>query len=165
LALTKDWKGGDQGLVYIKRLGGLPQFSLYVTQGAGVSENALDDLQQAVPQVTVQHRGQACLGVSGLPDTEGCMIVAVQPDSAAEKAGLMSGDVIRKFADSPVKAFSDVVTLIGKQKAGDTVPVEFDRNGEILVKDVVLGEWGAPKAKRPGRRGVTRPNALEQKPR
>lgn len=147
LALTKQWKGGDQGLIYIKRLQPPREFALYITKGAPVSATALDDVQQALPMLKIQHRSEAYLGVGGGPDTEGCMITRVTEGSAAEKGGLRPGDVIKKFGDTPIKSFEEMIAAIRKYEGGDTVAIEFERDGEISATRVTLGEWTGLKSK------------------
>ncbi|RYG75093.1 PDZ domain-containing protein [bacterium] len=63
-----------------------------------------------------------------LPDKNGGLVKRVQPNSPADKAGLQTGDVIRKMDGQVMKTNEDVVKYIGKKKVGDTVKMEILRN-------------------------------------
>lgn len=58
-------------------------------------------------------------------------IFAVQPGSAAEKAGLQSGDLILKIDGRAIKQFADIQQAV-VARAGDTLPVVVDRAGSEL---------------------------------
>lgn len=135
-----DWKGGDEGLKYVARL---PTIGVvYLIRGAPVSEAAVQKLQQQRPDLRIQYRGRAYLGIaSGASPGQGCLISQVQPGGAAAKAGLRAGDVILKFAGTPVEDFDQLVELIGKKAPGDKVDVVIRRNGQEMTIPVVLGTW------------------------
>ena len=52
------------------------------------------------------------------------------PGSAADKAGLVGGDVITSFDGKPVKSESDLNNLLSETTVGKTVEVVFIRDGE-----------------------------------
>ncbi len=135
-----EWKGGDEGLKYLAQL---PTVGVvYLIRGAPVSEAAIQKLQQQRPDLRIQYRGRAYLGIaSGTNPGEGCLISQVQPGGAAAKAGLRAGDVILKFGGTPVTDFEQLVELIGKKAPGDKVDVVIRRNGQELTIPVVLGTW------------------------
>ncbi|RMG34256.1 MAG: PDZ domain-containing protein [Planctomycetota bacterium] len=135
-----DWKGGDEGLKYVARL---PTIGVvYFIRGAPVSEEAIKKLQQQRPDLRIQYRGRAYLGIAGgTTPGEGCLISQVQPEGAAAKAGLRAGDVILKFGGTPVTDFDQLVELIGKKAPGDKVEVVIRRNGQQMTIPVVLGSW------------------------
>jgi hypothetical protein len=139
--LTKDWKGGDAGLALVKRITTLR--TLYVVKGANVTPGGLDDLQKSAPNLRIEHRGEAMLGVAGAPwqGGKGCQIAMISEDSAAERAGLEVGDVIVKFKGAEVNQFDDIIAFTMQCKAGETVILEVLREGESLRKPVTLREW------------------------
>lgn len=72
---------------------------------------------------------------------EGAYLVEVVDDSPAAKAGLKAGDIIVKFDNSPVKDNNGgLAALIGKKKVGETVAVEYWRNGKVETVNVKLEE-------------------------
>ncbi|HEY8537568.1 MAG TPA: RIP metalloprotease RseP [Steroidobacteraceae bacterium] len=67
------------------------------------------------------------------------IIEAVLPDSAAEKAGLKSGDEILKFDGQPVSDFGELVKLV-EPSAHKDVTLEVKRGEEILQVHLTVGE-------------------------
>lgn len=63
------------------------------------------------------------------------------PGSAADRAGLLGGDVITSFDGKPVKSESDLSNLLTNTPVGKTVDVSFIRDGETkTVKLVTVSE-------------------------
>ncbi len=60
---------------------------------------------------------------------QGAIIQEVQPGSAAEDAGLEVGDLLISIDGAPVKGSADVRNKIGLRQVGDTIRVEFVRDG------------------------------------
>ncbi|MBN9062342.1 MAG: RIP metalloprotease RseP [Rhizobiales bacterium] len=58
-------------------------------------------------------------------------IDTVQPGSAAERAGLMSGDLIRAIDGAPINAFSDIQRIVS-QKAGVPLAISVERGGRTI---------------------------------
>jgi len=71
----------------------------------------------------------------------GVLIAEVTGDSPADRAGLLKGDIIVKFNDTPVKGPGHLYILVRSKMPGDTVVLEVLRE-EGSVKDVkvTLGE-------------------------
>jgi serine protease Do len=70
------------------------------------------------------------LGIKG--KTSGVVVTSVAPDSGAEKAGLMPGDVIREINRQPVKSVKDFETLSSRVKKGENVLILINRRGSSL---------------------------------
>ena len=60
------------------------------------------------------------------------MVTAVEPDSGAEKAGVMRGDVIREINRQPVKSVKDFEKVSSRLKKGENVLILIDRRGNAL---------------------------------
>jgi Do/DeqQ family serine protease len=75
-----------------------------------------------------------------LDNTSGALVTAVSTDSAAERAGLQIGDIIVSVNDEPVAGPVELRNAIGLQRPGDTVDVEFIREGRRRTVEAVLGE-------------------------
>lgn len=144
VVLNKRWKGGEEGLKHLGNLRFLR--TLYLVEGV-LSPGAIARLERQLPNVRVQLRGGACLGVGGLGVEGGCEIQLINPGSAADKAGLRAGDLIVAFngkrgpKEGDSLDFDRLVELIKEHDAGEKVPVLVRRNGRELVIPVVLDEW------------------------
>jgi serine protease Do len=68
----------------------------------------------------------------------GVYIREVSEFSAAERAGLMKGDIITAFGGETVTCADDLNALKAKHTSGDVVPVTIDRNGKSVTLDIVL---------------------------
>lgn len=139
IIINRRWKGGDEGLIHIRRLGEFQ--NLFVTEAAKVSDKALDALKQEFPNRMIERRGNAMLGIRGGRESPYCQIADVTPGSAAEKAGLEPGDVIIKYDGEEVRNFPRLVELTNGHDVGDTIHLEINRMGDVLKKDLVLGEF------------------------
>ncbi|MDZ4689594.1 MAG: PDZ domain-containing protein [Planctomycetaceae bacterium] len=154
IAITPRWKGGDDGLKYIRRMRQTPLspgFIVYRVNGNTVSAAAFQSLEDAGHRV--EKRG-AKLGVGNgngfgfnpAPvNVPGFRVESMKRDSAAEKHGLLLDDIITQFGDKPVTDFNDLVTYLLATKPGDKVEftVLREQKGErVTVKVTVeLGDW------------------------
>ncbi len=79
----------------------------------------------------------------------GAYIRSVQPDSAAEAAGLLAGDVVTAVDGAVVSDADALVALIRGYKAGDTAQLTVWRNGDTLDVSVTFGEAVPAATQRP----------------
>lgn len=70
----------------------------------------------------------------------GVYITEVAEDSAAEKAGLQSGDIITKINDEDVASYDELTAKKNEHKAGETIELTYVRNGEENKVTVILDE-------------------------
>jgi serine protease Do len=70
------------------------------------------------------------LGIKG--KANGVVVTSVEPDSSAEKAGLMAGDVIREINRQPVKSVKDFEKVSSAVKKGENVLILINRRGASL---------------------------------
>ena len=73
----------------------------------------------------------------------GAYIEKVSKDSAADKAGLMAGDIITKFGDDEILSLADLKEALCYYKKGQTIKVSVERRdkyGEYstVTVDVIL---------------------------
>lgn len=66
-------------------------------------------------------------------------ISSVVPGDPADKAGIKSGDVITKIADTPVSDESELAVALIQHHAGEKVTIELYRGGKKMTVDVTLG--------------------------
>ena len=131
-----------------------------VLHGDHDGENHDDDVHKArVRVVTVGENGEAhehefgekraFLGVQvgGTDDDQGARIDKVVEDSAAERAGLMEGDVIVSFNGETVDDPVGLTRAIRGVEPGQTVDVEVLRDGQRRTLGAEMGE-------RPGHRAM-----------
>ena len=85
----------------------------------------------------------------GLPDSRGALVNDIVAGSAAGKAGIEAGDVIRSVDGTAINAASDLPPLIGAMAPGTRVRLGILRDGkprEITVTLTALEEDGNPQA-------------------
>ena len=70
------------------------------------------------------------LGVKG--KAQGVVVTGVEPESSAEKAGVMRGDVIREINRQPVKSVKEFEKVSLGLKKGENVLILIDRRGNAL---------------------------------
>ncbi|WP_010588128.1 PDZ domain-containing protein [Schlesneria paludicola] len=148
--LGRDWLGGDAGLQLLGRiedirLADMP--SLYIIRGVDISDATLLNLKAELPNLTINRRGPAQLGVTSIGRDGGCIIKAVVPGSAAERAGLRMFDQILKIDQRSVESFDELVEIIGEKEPGDQVPLVFRRGAEIHNSVAELSGWKPAQSK------------------
>jgi putative serine protease PepD len=79
------------------------------------------------------------LGVQIADAQDGAGIVAVQPGSPADKAGLKANDIITKFDDTTISDSADLQRAVRAQKPGDTATLTVIRDGQTMTVKVTLG--------------------------
>jgi len=75
-----------------------------------------------------------------LKDTEGVLIAGVLDDSPAEKGGIESGDVIKKFDGEKVDNVREMLKKVGRTKVGKKVKVEVVRDGKPVTLKIEIGQ-------------------------
>ena len=76
------------------------------------------------------------------PDTRGALIAGVQPGSAADHAGLKTGDVIVKLDGKEVNDPNALRNRVAEIAPGSEIPVEYLRGGTKDSVRVVVGRLG-----------------------
>ncbi|KAA3622911.1 MAG: PDZ domain-containing protein [Bacteroidetes bacterium] len=73
-----------------------------------------------------------------LPAVEGVYIERVSAQSGADDAGLETGDVIIGINGVKTKSMPEMQEQIGRYRPGNTISVEYIRNGKIKLSEVML---------------------------
>ncbi|TME19879.1 MAG: PDZ domain-containing protein, partial [Chloroflexi bacterium] len=72
----------------------------------------------------------------------GLLIVAIEPQSPADKAGLMQGDTLVALDGTVTKNLEDLYAGLRKIKVGASQTVKVVRAGEVKEIAVTVGEAG-----------------------
>ena len=73
-------------------------------------------------------------------EKEGVYVSYVQPDSAAQQAGIKAYDRLVKIDDKEISESTDLTNYHEKHKKGDKVKIVVERDGKEITLDVTLGE-------------------------
>ena len=76
----------------------------------------------------------------GLESTNGALVVSVDEDTPAGKAGVQHGDVILTVDDRKVTTTRDLIDYVSGKGPNASVKLEIWRDGKRLSRDVRLGE-------------------------
>jgi serine protease Do len=106
--------------------------------------------------VTVQDVNQALAQSFGLKRAEGALVAAVQPGSAADHAGIQTGDVIVKLDGKPIGAANELSAMIGQSTPGSRVRFEVWRKGETRELSASLGAAPAESDRKAASNGSAR---------
>ena len=128
----------DESVRQLSRLRRVDQLALFNTD---LSDDAAARLDAALPGTKVDLRKGGKLGVGGQPLLVPCVITQVQPGSAADKAGIRVGDVIRSFDGQQVETFEDLTNKIGTRGPGDKVEVGVERGDTVFDTELALDGW------------------------
>lgn len=74
----------------------------------------------------------------GVNETEGFFVSEVQKESGADKAGIQSGDIIKRIDNTEITKFADLKGFLSTKRPSDVVNVAVLRNGEEKVLPVTL---------------------------
>jgi len=113
----------------------------------GVVERLAAGLRPAYVKLDRPARGQASgtpgrafFGVVSSRDAgaDGVRLGGVQPGSAAARAGVRPGDVLVRFAGTPVNSFEQLRQAVAARQPGDRVDVVYLRDGEDHATSATL---------------------------
>ncbi len=77
-----------------------------------------------------------------LAHSVGVMLLSVAPDSPADRAGLLIGDVLIALDDQPITDVGDVRMMLSGDRIGQTLVARVLRGGAITEVSVTVGEKG-----------------------
>jgi serine protease Do len=89
---------------------------------------------------------RAMLGVTTDQHNDGAEIESVTKESAAEKAGLRKGDIIKKVGDTKIETPDDLTKAIQAKKPGDKVNIVYLRDKKEQNVTAELGKFKGARA-------------------
>src|SRR5215510_4367521 len=75
-----------------------------------------------------------------LPVESGVLVVSLEPESPARRAGVSEGDLIIGFDGRPVAGIDDLHKLLTEERVGQVAPLEVIRGTERLILQIVPEE-------------------------
>jgi S1-C subfamily serine protease len=86
----------------------------------------------------VRRRGSK--GAQSSASGRGVLVVSIDPDGPAARAGLLVGDIVLAWNAEQVDRVRDVIHLLGPDSAGKTVDLGLIRGGTPMPLKIVIGE-------------------------
>jgi hypothetical protein len=160
--LDANWHGGDEGLRVVAEIRETPLVQIHHAKvtlkglqelsamahlrelhvyGAELEPAELEKLRAELPNVLIDYRRGAMLGVKGDVQAPAAVVTSVQPGTAAAAAGILPGDIIRQLDGQSVNNFPHLVELIGKLREGDRASLQIARGTETFTLEVQFGKW------------------------
>jgi S1-C subfamily serine protease len=166
----RTWSGGQIDRLVRPDLTLYPGFSggpLIDTRGQvmGISTSGLSrGMGLAIPSATVKRvteqlltrghiaRGYVGLGMQpvrlndalksslNLTRDSGLIVVSVEPDGPAEKAGVLVGDILIDMGGTPVSDTRDVQSVLDPDRVGKALTVQVIRGGQLQQLELTVGE-------------------------
>src|SRR6267142_639285 len=96
-----------------------------------------------------------------LPAASGLMMLSVEADGPADKAGVTIGDILLALDDVPTPDIGDVETLLDGREVGNVVKARLLRGGKVVETEITLGERPAREGRR-SRRAWKEESATEK---
>lgn len=125
----------------IQELTRLPIRNAVYLMGNGVTNERVAQMQLEMPGVEINCRQGGFLGVVCRdPRQRVCVVSNVLPDSAADEAGLVPGDVIIQIDDAKILRFEDLQAEINLHLPGDEITIRYQRNEEVVDAKAKLGK-------------------------
>ena len=87
---------------------------------------------------------EALAAAHALPDRRAAMIVSVDPDGAAGKAGVLLGDIIVSFDGEPIAGLRSLFARLSPESVGKAAELKLLRGGQAASATVTIGASPAP---------------------
>ncbi len=118
----------------------LPLRSSLSMIGTDLAMSKVEAMREKLPGLKIEYKQGGYLGVGGSDFGNVCEINRVLFGSAADKAGLKVGDRIERIGDTEIKLFSDLQAKVSQHQEGDSLTIEYSRQGNKAKVTVVLGK-------------------------
>jgi serine protease Do len=123
--------GGYQGV----------SFAIPIDVAARIKDQivATGKVQHAKLGVAVQEVNQGVADSFRLDTVEGALVSSVERGAAGDRAGLKSGDIVRKVDGQPIVSSGDLPALLSVARPGQKVTLEVWRDGKPMQVTATLG--------------------------
>jgi serine protease Do len=123
--------GGYQGV----------SFAIPIDVAARIKDQivATGKVQHAKLGAAVQEVGQGVADAFRLDTVEGALVSSVERGGPGDKAGLKSGDVVRKVDGQPIVSSGDLPAMMSIARPGQKVTLEVWRDGKPMQLSATLG--------------------------
>lgn len=115
---------------------------------------ATGKVQHAKLGVSLQDVGQSFADAFKLQSPDGALVANVERGSAADKAGLKAGDVIRKVNGQSLISGGDLSAIVAIAKPGDKLALDVWRDGKEMQVTATLASTKADPASRDNLAGI-----------
>lgn len=128
----------------VDQLATLPIRVSLTLNGTSAPPERVKALQKSVPGLEIVFKHGGFLGVKCSNTFSECLILEVVPGQAAERAGLLPGDVVVDIDGTTIKKFTDLQTAIDSHIAGDEIKIRYQRGGVLQETTAELGKLILP---------------------
>ncbi|WP_296428385.1 DegQ family serine endoprotease [Yoonia sp.] len=137
-------------------------FAVPANMAEAVVEQLIEfgEVQRGLLGVTIQDFTPDLGAALGIDSGAGAVVTRVQPDSAADVAGLQPGDLIVSIDGRAIAGSADMRSQIGLKRLGRSIEIEIIRDGKTLTLEATLRR-GAEVAAREGDLGLGRLSGAE----
>jgi len=124
--------GGYQGIGFA-----IPSNSVKLIMADLIKEGKV---RRGLLGVNIQNLTESLAKSFDRESSDGALVSQVMPGSAAEKAGVRSGDIIVKFNGKVVKGASELKNMVGKVKPSTETTLTVFRDGKTIKFNTKIGE-------------------------
>lgn len=131
----------DEGIKHLMKCKNLASLKLI---GTSVSDKGAQEIQTGRLEEFLDYRKGGYLGVRYNRGSETALLTAIEPNSAAEKAGLKENDTIISYNGNKIDKPEDLSKFISPASIKDDAKIVVKRDGKELEFNVNLGRWDIP---------------------
>jgi Do/DeqQ family serine protease len=126
-------------------------FAIPVNMAKGVMEQLIKygQVKRGVLGVNIYDVTPDVAKEFGLNEASGALVAGVAQGSAAEHAGIKTGDIIVSINGTPIRSASELRNTIGMQRVGDQVEIGLLRDGKPLKVTALVAEHSESEAVKP----------------
>jgi len=95
-------------------------------------------VQRGFLGIQIRDVDAALVESEGLEVIAGAYVADFMPNSAAEEAGILKGDVITKVEGQSIKSTPELMEIVGRKRPGEKVALEINRKGKSQIFEVKL---------------------------